>query len=66
MADTFQEIFKSTLDFHTTVRKKKVRVEFAHWLTPNLRKHVMTSDCYARQRNNVTKEIRKALFRGSL
>ena len=75
MADTFQEIFESTLDFHAPIKKKKVRAEFAPWLTPKLRKNMMTRDrlkkmatknpelwaAYARQRNNVTKEIRKAV-----
>ena len=42
LADTFQEIFESALDFHAPVEKKKVRGEFAPWLTPSLRKHMMT------------------------
>ena len=75
MADTFQEIFESTLDFHAPVKKKSARAEFAPWLIPRLRKRMMTRDrlrkmatknpelwtAYAKQRNNVTIEVRKAI-----
>ena len=65
MADTFKEIFVSTLDFHAPIKKKKVRAEFTPWFTPRLRKRMITKipefwTAYAGQRNNVTKEIRKA------
>ena len=53
MADTFQEIFESTLDFHAS-SKKKLRAEFAPWLTSRLQKQM-------RLHNNVTKEIRKTI-----
>ena len=75
MADAFQEIFESTLDFHAPIKKKKVQAEFTPWFTPRLRKHMMNRDrlkkmatkipelwtAYVRKRNNVTKEIRKAV-----
>ena len=44
MADTFQEIFESALDFHAPIKKEKVRAEFAPWLTPLLQKHMKNRD----------------------
>ena len=37
MASTFQEVFESILDLHALLRRRRVRNEFAPWLTPSLR-----------------------------
>ncbi len=75
MAGTFQEIFESILSLHAPIRKRRVRSEFAPWLTPNLRKSMETRDklkqlarkspemwpAYTKQRNQVTKEIKYSI-----
>lgn len=72
MADTFQETFESLLNAHAPIKRRRVRSEFAPWLTPNPRKSIDARDrhkkiavkspeicsAYTRQRNRVTKEIR--------
>ena len=44
MAGTFQEIFESLLNIHAPIKKRRVRSEFAPWLTPNIRKSMETRD----------------------
>ena len=44
MAGTFQEIFESLLNIHAPIKKRRVRSEFAPWLTPSLRKSMETRD----------------------
>ena len=75
MARIFQEILESILDLHAPIKRRRVRSEFAPWLTPNLRKAMKDRDklkqmaiknpemCskYARQRNRVTNEIRNSI-----
>ena len=76
MAGTFQEIFESLLNIHAPIKKRRVRSEFAPWLTPSLRKSMETRDrqtekiaakspemwsAYSKQRNKVTKEIRYSI-----
>ena len=72
MANAFQEIFNSVLNEHAPIKKRRVKTEFAPWLTSNLRKELETryrlkkmATCfpelwssYTRQRNRVTKLIR--------
>ena len=72
MAGTFQTICESLLNIHAPIKKRRVRSEFAPWLTPSLRKSMETRDSlkkiatkspemwstYTKQRNKVTKEIR--------
>ena len=72
MAGTLQEIFESLLNVHAPIKRRRVRSEFAPWLTPNLRKSIDARDrhkkiavkspeiwsVHTRQRNRVTKEIR--------
>ena len=69
MAGTFQEIFEPLLDIHAPIKKRRVRSEFAPWLTQSLRKSMETRDrlkkiaakspemwsAYSKQRNKVTK-----------
>ena len=75
MASTFQEIFNSVLDAHAPIKKRRVKKEFAPWLTPNIRKAMETRDrlkkiatripemwsSYTKQRNRVTKLIRNSI-----
>ena len=75
MAGTFQEIFESLLNIHAPIKKRRVRSEFAPWLTPSIRKSMETRDrlkkiaakspeiwsAYSKQRNKVTKEIRNSI-----
>ena len=75
MVGKFQEIFESILSLHAPIRKRRVRSEFAPWLTPNLRKSMETRDklkqlarksqemwpAYTKQRNQVTKEIKYSI-----
>ena len=72
MATTFQEVFESILDLHAPLRRKRVRSEFAPWLTPSLRNLMFDRDrlkvqaekspemwsAYKRKRNQVTNEMR--------
>ena len=44
MASTFQEIFKAVLNAHAPIKKRRVKTEFAPWLTPSLRKAMETRD----------------------
>ena len=44
MADTFQEIFESTLDFHAPTKREKVRAQFVPWLAPRLWKRMINRD----------------------
>ena len=44
MAITFQEIFESILNLRAKLRKKRVRREFAPWLTPSLKKLIFERD----------------------
>lgn len=75
MAATFQEIFESILNLHAPVRKKRVRSQFAPWLTASLKNLMMERDmlkqeaekypekwpAYKRLRNQVTREMRNAI-----
>ena len=75
MANTFQEIFESILNVHAPIKRRRVRSEFAPWLTPIIRKSMATRDrlkkratqnpemwsLYTKQRNRVTKEIRNSI-----
>ena len=72
MATIFQEIFESILDIHAPLRRKRVRSEFAPWLTLSLKRSILERDklkvqaenspeiwsAYKRKRNQVTKRIR--------
>ena len=72
MAATFQEVFESIFDLHAPLRRKRVRSEFAPWLTPSLRNLMLERDrlkvqaekspemwsAYKRKRNQVTNEMR--------
>ena len=72
MATIFQEIFESILDIHAPLRRKRVRSEFAPWLTLSLKRSILERDklkvqaenspeiwsVYKRKRNQVTKMIR--------
>ena len=44
MANTFQEIFESILNVHAPIKRRRVRSEFAPWLTPIIRKSMATRD----------------------
>ena len=71
MAAIFQEIFESILDIHAPLRRKRVRSDFAPWLTSSLRRLIFERDklkvqaekspeiwsAYKRKRNQVTNEI---------
>ena len=71
MAATFQEVFESILDLHAPLRRKRVRNEFAPWLTPSLRNLMFERgrlkvqagkspeiwSAYKRKRNQVTNEM---------
>ena len=75
MTNTFQEIFESILNIHAPMKRRRVRSEFAPWLTPIIRKSMATRDrlkkmatqnpemwsLYTKQRNRVTKEIRNSI-----
>ena len=75
MANTFQEIFESILNVHAPIKRRRVRSDFAPWLTPSIRKSMAIRDrlkkiaaknpemwsLYTKQRNRVTKEIRSAI-----
>ena len=72
MATIFQEIFKSILDLHAPLGRKKVRSGFALWLTPSLKRLILERNkltlqvenspeiwlAYKRKRNQATKRIR--------
>ena len=72
MVTIFQEIFESILDIHAPVRCKRVRSDFAPWLTPSLKRSILERDklkvqaenspevwsAYKRKHNQVTKMIR--------
>ena len=67
MVGTFQEI----LNMHASIKKKRVRSEFAPWLTPSLGKSMETRDkrraaalkssemwsTSTKQRNRITKKL---------
>ena len=38
MASIFQEIFNSVLNAQAPIKKRRIKTEFAPWLTPNIRK----------------------------
>ena len=75
MANTFQEIFESIFNIHAPIKRRKIRSEFAPWLTPSIMKSMATRDrlkkiatknpemwsLYTKQRNTVTKEIRNSI-----
>ena len=44
MANPFQEIFSSLQNAHAPIKKRRVKTEFAPWLTPNIRKALETRD----------------------
>ena len=44
MANIFQEIFNSALNGHAPIKKRRVKTEFAPWLTPNVRKSMQSRD----------------------
>ena len=44
MANTFQEIFESIFNIHAPIKRRKIRSEFAPWLTPSIRKSIATRD----------------------
>ena len=72
MATTSQEVFESILDLNAPLKIKRVRSEFAPWLTPSLRNSMFERDrlkvqaekspevwsTYKRKRNQVTNEMR--------
>jgi len=72
MATIFQEVFESILDIHAPLLRKRVRSDFAPWLTPYLKRSILERDklkvqaenspeiwsAYKRKRNQVTKRIR--------
>ena len=72
MATTFQEVFESILDLNAPLKIKRVRSEFAPWLTPSLRNSMFERDrlkvqaekypevwsAYKRKCNQVTNEMR--------
>ena len=71
MATIFHEIFESILAIHAPLRRKRVRSDFAPWLTPSLKRSILERDklkvqaensleiwsAYKRKRNQVTKRI---------
>ena len=75
MANTFQELFESILTIHAPIKRRRIRSEFAPWLTPSIRKSMATRDrlkkiatknpemwcLYTKQRNRVTKESRNSI-----
>ena len=75
MATKFLEIFESILNSHSPLRRKRVRNDFAPWLSASLRKLMLKRDrtkrlarsspemwsSYKQLRNQVTKEIRLAV-----
>ena len=75
MANKFHDIFESILNVHAPIKRRRVRSEFAPWLTPSLRKSMATRDrltkiatrnpemwsFYTKQHNRVTKEIRNSI-----
>ncbi len=75
MAATFQDIFESILDIHAPLRKKRVRSEYAPWLSASLKNLMNERDRfkklaerqpemwpkYRQMRNRVTKQIRTAI-----
>ena len=75
MANTFQGIFESILNVNAPIKRRRVRSEFAPWLTPSIRKSMATRDrlkkiaiknpemwpLYTKQRNRATKEIRNSI-----
>ena len=74
MANTFQEIFNSVLNAHAPIKKRRVKTEFASWLTPNLWKAMETRNrlkrigtriselwsSYTKRSNRVTKLVRNS------
>ena len=72
MAAMLQEIFESILDIYAPLRRKRVRSDFAPWLTLSLKRSILERDklkvqaenspeiwsAYKRKRNQVTKRIR--------
>ncbi len=44
MASAFQEVFDSILSCHAPIRKKKVRNEYAPWLTSSLKNLMKESE----------------------
>ena len=75
MAATFQDVFESVLNLHAPLRKKRVRSEYAPWLSASLRNLMKERDKakqiaegqpemwpkYRQPRNQVTKGIRIAI-----
>ena len=44
MATIFQEIFESILDIDAILKRKRVRSDFAPWLTPSLKRSILERD----------------------
>ena len=75
MAATFQDVFESVLNLHAPLRKKRVRSEYAPWLSASLKNLIKERDKvklkaegqremwpkYKPLRNQVTKRIRTAI-----
>ena len=74
MVAIFQEMFESIWDIHAPLRRKRVRSDFAPWLTPSLKRSILEGDklkvqaenspeiwsAYKRKRQ-VTKKIRRSI-----
>ena len=71
LAAIFQEIFESILDLHAPLRHRRIRSDFASWLTCSLKRLILDRDtlkvkaenspemwsAYKRNDNRVTKRI---------
>ena len=64
MATIFQEIFESILDIHAPLRRKRVRSDFAPWLTLSLKRSILERDKLKVQAETLPKYGR--LTKGSL